>query len=175
MIATFKKLHDDAIMPVRATEFAVGYDLCAYLGDEVEIFTPRNNRIFRGVIERNGKRVIVLEPGERALIKTGITVALDKSVWAGLYIRSGIALKYGLSLANGVGVIDSDYEGEICAIIRNESAAMSDVIAHKERIAQLVIHPVMLEAFQSAKEPAKKRGRGGFGSTGVEQLATVEA
>lgn len=110
---------------------------------------------------------VTLGAGEKAVIPTGIAIELPSAELAAfVFARSGLAIKHGIGLLNGVGVIDSDYRGEICVGVINQLAEPY-TIAPDERIAQLVIMPVSLitpvEA-QSLDDTA--RGEGGFGSTG---------
>ena len=110
---------------------------------------------------------VVLEPGERALIPTGLYMEFDAGYEAQLRARSGLAVKHGIGLVNGVGTIDSDYRGEIkVALINLGQEAFA--VKNGERIAQMVISPVV----QAEIEPSEmltetERGSGGFGSTGV--------
>ena len=115
------------------------------------------------------EEAITLAPGERKLIPTGIAIAPEtKGVVAVLCARSGLAFKHGLALSNGIGVIDSDYRGEISAAMVN----LSDepfTVEPGERICQLMFMPVLQATFletQSLDETA--RGEGGFGSTGTK-------
>jgi len=112
---------------------------------------------------------ITLQPGERKPIPTGIAIALpDASAVAVVCARSGLALKRGLGLANGIGVIDSDYRGELfVALINND--AKPQVIENGERIGQLMILPVIAAEYVVAEElDETARGTGGFGSTGTK-------
>jgi len=110
---------------------------------------------------------VILQPGERALIPTGLYMEFDAGYEVQLRARSGLAIKHGIGLVNGVGTIDSDYRGEIkVALINLGQEAFA--INNGERIAQMVISPIV----QAEIEPAEmltetKRGSGGFGSTGV--------
>lgn len=109
-----------------------------------------------------------IDPGQIVRIPTGIAIELpDPSVGAFLFARSGLASKYGLTLANGVGVIDSDYRGEIQVAMINlgkEAITLHD----GDRIAQIVFMPVYLADFLGVDELGEtSRGSGGFGSTGV--------
>ena len=112
---------------------------------------------------------IVIEPGARALIPTGVHLAPETESVVGIVAgRSGLGVKKGVSLANGIGVIDSDYRGEVhvCLINRGEE---SFTVERGDRIAQLMFMPVMHADFvvsQSLDDTA--RGEGGFGSTGVK-------
>lgn len=112
---------------------------------------------------------VVIEPGERALIPTGLSISPEsKNVVAIVAARSGLSVKKGICLANGIGVIDSDYRGEICVGLLNTSKDPFTV-CRGDRIAQMMFLPVyqarLLEA-SSLDETA--RGAGGFGSTGVK-------
>ena len=110
---------------------------------------------------------VVLKPGERALIPTGLFMEFEPGYEVQLRARSGLAVKYGIGLVNGVGTIDSDYRGEIKVALIN--LGQEDfAVNHGERIAQMVISPVV----QAEIEPSEaltetERGSGGFGSTGV--------
>lgn len=139
-----RRLRESAKLPFRATEGSAGMDLYACIDSPVTL----------GV-------------GEKAVIPTGIAIELPSAELAAfVFARSGLAIKHGIGLLNGVGVIDSDYRGEICVGVINQLAEPY-TIAPDERIAQLVIMPVSLitpvEA-QSLDDTA--RGEGGFGSTG---------
>lgn len=109
---------------------------------------------------------LTIAPGARALVPTGIAIALPPGYEAQVRPRSGLALKHGITLLNAPGTIDSDYRGEIKAIVANLGAE-SFTIRRGERIAQLVLAPVT-SALWSLEEalPQSDRGEGGFGSTG---------
>ena len=112
---------------------------------------------------------VTIQPGERAMIPTGMAISLENAnVVAILAARSGLAVKSGINLANGIGVIDSDYRGEICVGLYN-SSSVPFTVNRGDRIAQLMFMPVyvanLIEA-ESLDETA--RGAGGFGSTGVK-------
>ena len=108
-----------------------------------------------------------LAPGQRAMIPTGLAIELpDASCVALVYARSGLAIKHGLTLSNSVGVIDSDYRGEIRVGLVNLGGE-AYTIAPGERVAQLCIAPVWQAAFVQADAlNDTARGAGGFGSTG---------
>ena len=139
-----RRLRESAKLPFRATEGSAGMDLYACIDLPV-----------------------TLGAGEKAVIPTGIAIELPSAELAAfLFARSGLAIKHGIGLLNGVGVIDSDYRGEICVGVINQLAEPY-TIAPDERIAQLVIMPVSLinpVEVQSLDDTA--RGEGGFGSTG---------
>lgn len=114
------------------------------------------------------KSPLTVMPGERILVPTGFAVEMPHGNMVGLvFIRSGLAAKHGLSLANAVGVIDSDYKGEIYIPIINQGDK-EYIIQPGERIAQLVFVPVIKAVLQEVNELANtERGSGGFGSTGT--------
>lgn len=107
-----------------------------------------------------------LAPGERALLPTGIAIALPEGYAAFVHPRSGLAVRYGVSLVNAPGTVDAGYRGEIKVSVINLGAAA--VAFHRgDRIAQLVIQPVVRARFHEVERlPGSARGDGGFGSTG---------
>ena len=139
-----KKLRDNAKIPFRATEGSAGMDLYACIDEPV-----------------------TLGGGEKAVIPTGIAIELPSGELAAfVFARSGLAIKHGIGLLNSVGVIDSDYRGEICVGLINQLKEPY-AIQPNERIAQLVIMPVSLIAPVEAESlDETERGAGGFGSTG---------
>ncbi|MBQ6543051.1 MAG: dUTP diphosphatase [Clostridia bacterium] len=139
-----KKLRENAKIPVRATPGSAGMDLCACIDSP-----------------------LTLGGGEKALIPTGIAIALPSpELGAFVFARSGLAIKHGIGLLNGVGVIDSDYRGEICVGVINQLSEPY-TIEPGERIAQLVIMPVsLIPPVEAVELDETERGAGGFGSTG---------
>ena len=139
-----KKVRPGAIIPKRATSGSAGLDLCACTESEV-----------------------VLKAGERTVIPTGIAIAIENNETAAfVYARSGLGIKHGISLSNGVGVIDSDYRGE-CFIALHNDAEEPRTVRTGERIAQLVLLPYLPIEFDEVTDlPETARGEGGFGSTG---------
>ena len=144
-LVRFKKLSAEATSPTRGSEFAAGADLRALINSP-----------------------ITLSPNETRLIPTGIAVEIPTGFVGLICARSGIATKRGLAPANKVGVIDSDYRGEIMVALHNHNPADA-VVEPNERIAQLLIMPVMLPDFLEVDElDTTERGAGGFGSTGTK-------
>ena len=139
-----KLITETARLPKRATEGSAGYDLCADIKEPITI--PR---------------------GEIFPVPTGVCIELPhKNLVAVVCARSGLAIKHGISLANGVGIIDSDYRGEIKVGLINLGGADFE-IAPGERIAQLLIMPVETPELVVTDEVSEtERGSGGFGSTG---------
>ena len=141
----FIKLNEKAQVPVYSTEFAAGADLYACVDGPVTILA-----------------------GETAFIHTGIAMAIPAGLVGLVYARSGLACKKGLAPANKVGVIDSDYRGEIIVALHNHSTE-AVVVESGERVAQIVITPYIMAEFEEAENLAETdRGVGGFGSTGVK-------
>ena len=155
-------MHADVILPQCATQKSAGYDVQAYQtpGAKVLAYTPRNNRYDKAV---NASGEIFIDPSERVLIPTGLTFNLDDDSWVGVYPRSGLSLKEGLTLTNNVGVIDSDYKDELFVSITNRSSVPVKV-THGDKVAQLVLHKVYRFDDLSV---SKTERNGGFGSTGV--------
>lgn len=111
---------------------------------------------------------LVIAPGERALVSTGISIALPDGYAAFIHPRSGLAIKSGIGIVNSPGTIDAGYRGEIKVIIINHDPANDFVIRRGDRIAQLVVQRVESARFvEVANLPESARGAGGFGSTGV--------
>lgn len=113
------------------------------------------------------EETIILKPGERTLIPTGLKMALPKGYEAQIRPRSGLAIKHGITMLNAPGTIDADYRGEVKVIAINHGNAPFEV-KHGERIAQMVIAPVTQAVIvETDSLPETQRGEGGFGSTGV--------
>jgi dUTP pyrophosphatase len=133
----------DLPLPRQATSQSAGFDLLAHVDDRLEI-----------------------SPGERALVPTGVAIALPDGYEAQVRPRSGLALRKGLTLVNTPGTVDADYRGEIRLIVINHGDE-TVVIRRGDRLAQMVIHTVprvVLEEVESL--PESERGSGGFGHTG---------
>jgi dUTP pyrophosphatase len=149
--------HDPALpLPGYATEGAAGMDLCANL--------PPADRAAG----------LTLAPGARALVPSGLALAIPPGHEIQLRPRSGLALRHGLTLLNAPGTIDSDYRGEIGVILVNHGA-VPVAIAHGMRIAQMVLAPVARIGWTEADTlEDSARGAGGFGSTGTGAGARAE-
>lgn len=146
-----KKLYENANLPNFKTAGSAGGDLTAYLPDGVPIEIP---------------------PNRHALIKTGIAVEVPIGYEMQIRARSGLALKHGIMLVNGVGTIDSDYRGEVGVILYNAGNEPFTVV-HGMRIAQAVFAKYETPLFVTVEQLSDtERGEGGFGSTGItdEQL-----
>jgi len=138
-----KKLHQNAKLPTYGSAEAAGADLYACL-----------------------EETVIVEPGQTVWIPTGIAMEVPKGCAGLIYARSGLACKKGLAPANKVGVIDSDYRGEITVVLHNHGS-VSQSISDGERIAQMVITPVLTPAYAEVEDLSDTgRGQGGFGSTG---------
>jgi len=112
---------------------------------------------------------ITVEPGQTVLVHTGLALAIPQGFVGLVYARSGLATKQGLAPANKVGVIDSDYRGELIVALYNHGIDIKTV-NHGDRVAQLVIAPYMTAQFvQTEAIDDTLRGSGGFGSTGIKK------
>lgn len=110
-----------------------------------------------------------LEPGQRALVGTGVRIALPEGFAAFVVPRSGLAAKHGITIVNSPGTVDAGYRGEIKVSLLNTDAEAAYDIAPGDRIAQLIVMPVLQAAFLPVDElPESPRGEGGFGSTGYQ-------
>lgn len=138
-----KLLREGAQLPTYGSAEAAGADLYACLPEPVTV-----------------------HPGETVFVPTGFAMEVPKGCAGLIYARSGLACKRGLAPANKVGVIDSDYRGEVIVALHNHSAN-PQTVAQGERIAQLVITPVFTPGFRQVETlDDTLRGQGGFGSTG---------
>ena len=109
---------------------------------------------------------VVILPGKRALIPTGLHFEIPEGFEMQVRPRSGLALKHGVTLPNAPGTIDSDYRGELKVILLNLGEE-SFIVKRGDRIAQLVLSPVTKASFEHGEINETQRGKGGFGSTGV--------
>lgn len=140
-----KKLRENAVVPTYGSEFAAGADLYAAIDEAVTI-----------------------NPNETKLIPTGLAMEIPTGYAGLVYARSGLASKRGLAPANKVGVIDSDYRGEVMVALHNHGTK-AQTIEMGERIAQMVIAPYVTANFiLSDSLDDTVRGEGGFGSTGTK-------
>ena len=138
-----KKLHPNAILPTYGSAEAAGADLYACLDEAVTI-----------------------QPGEVYWVPTGIALEVPKGCAGLVYARSSLGAKRGLAPANKVGVVDSDYRGEVKVVLLNHSK-QPQTLEPGERVAQFVITPVLTPAYEEVEELTDtSRGAGGFGSTG---------
>lgn len=139
------KVRENAIMPSRATSGSAGYDLHACIDKDLTI-----------------------KKGDLIRVPCGIAIELPSSEYAAfIFARSGLGIKYGISLSNGVGVIDSDYRGEIQVGLCRTSDGDPYTIKNGDRIAQMIIIPVSNVSFKLVENLGEsERGSGGFGSTG---------
>lgn len=138
-------------LPTYSTEYSAGMDLRANLKDE----------------EGNDK-VIYIVPGARVLIPTGLYISIPYGYEGQIRPRSGLAMKYGITVLNTPGTIDADYRGEICVCLINHSKH-SFKVYHGDRIAQIIFSKVEQAALVEVSELVNtKRGDGGFGHTGIK-------
>ena len=150
MMMRIKKLNVNAVLPTLGCPFAAGYDL-------------------------HSIDTVTISPQETVLIHTGLAIEIPDGFWGGIYARSGLASKKDLAPANKVGVIDSDYRGEIMVALHNHGKQPQTIMAG-DRIAQLVFHQCAYliadengEIWQVVEDLSETdRGEGGFGSTGTK-------
>jgi dUTP pyrophosphatase len=110
---------------------------------------------------------VVLPPGGRAVVRTGLAVAVPEGYAAFVHPRSGLAARHGIALVNAPGTIDAGYRGEVRVVLLNTDPGEPFKVRRGDRIAQLVVQPVVRARFVAADElPPSPRGDGGFGSTG---------
>lgn len=138
-----RKSSPTAVLPTRGSQSAAGYDLYADLETALEI-----------------------APHETVKIDTGLQFELPEGYFAGIFARSGLAVKEGLRPANCTGICDSDYRGNYIVAMHNDSESVR-VVQPRERIAQMIVMPYLSLEFEEAEElSGTERGAGGFGSTG---------
>ncbi len=143
MVLKFKRLREEALLPERKTDGSAGYDLRACIA------AP-----------------LTLEPGDLVLLPTGLGAEIPQGTAGFIFTRSGLGVKHGVAVSNGVGVIDSDYRGEIHVGLRNGGKAPY-TIQPGERVAQLILMPVCTPPVEEVDQLSETlRGQGGFGSTG---------
>jgi dUTP pyrophosphatase len=131
-------------LPAYMSDRAAGADLCAAIDEE-----------------------LTLLPGERALVPTGLTIALPTGYEAQIRPRSGLAIRHGVTCLNSPGTIDADYRGEVRIVLANLGSEPV-IVRRGDRIAQMVVAPVAQAVFDVVEElPPTIRGDGGFGSTGI--------
>lgn len=129
---------------------------------------PENAYVGDGAVDLRSTKDLVLKPFERALVPTGIAIELPLGYAALVVPRSGLAIKHGITLVNAPGLIDSNYRGEIGAIIANMDPHEAFEIRRGDRIAQLMIIAVEQPEFVVVETLSEtERGAGGFGSSGV--------
>lgn len=147
MKVNIKKINSNATTPTYGSTEAAGLDLYALIENETSsLFIPSSATV---------------------KINTGIAIEIPKGYFGAVYARSGLSIRAGLRPANCVGVIDSDYRGEIIVALHNDSSE-DYIINNGDRIAQIVITPYLtIEPNEVAELSNTERGEGGFGSTGV--------
>ena len=160
---------DEALLPQFATEGSAGFDLsaCLELGDRIKTFNPWNKDVDVPVKMASGKPSIQIHPGYRIMIPTGLIFDIEPGYVLKVFSRSGIALKKGVVVPNGVGIIDSDYINETFVLLYNTSDGPIS-ISHGDRIAQAILEKTEQYTIEEISEqPTQKTEReGGFGSTG---------
>ena len=161
----FERLHDDVVIPSRATAGSAGYDLRAYLlGRTVKCSDGLSQRE-KPTVSESDEWSVTLEPGEMALIPLGFRTRLPDGVEAQIRPRSGQAFKNALTVPNAPGTVDADYAEEWMVIVRNDAPAARRIV-HGERIAQVVFARYLPLTFSEGGVTRTTERAGGFGSPG---------
>lgn len=154
MKVNYKKLDDNAVTPGYGSEYAAGLDLSALV--------------------KNGAKAQIIPAGGTVKIGTGIAMEIPRGYFGAIFARSGMATNKGLRPANCVGVIDSDYRGEIIVALHNDTNKY-ETVRNGDRIAQLIIMPYLPVAPEEVDDLSDTdRGENGFGSTGVSKESDYE-
>ncbi len=164
-LVRFERLHDDVVIPSRATTGSAGYDLRAYLHDRSVKCSDGLSQREKSSVREADEWSVTLESGEMALIPLGFRTRLPDGVEAQIRPRSGQAFKNALMVPNAPGTVDADYAEEWMVIVRNAAPA-SRRIVHGERIAQVVFARYLPLTFSEAGVTRTTERAGGFGSTG---------
>jgi dUTP pyrophosphatase len=163
--AIIERLHDDVVLPTRATAGSAGYDLRAYLRDRVVRCSDGATQSERRADERDGEWGIELASREMALLPLGFRTRLPPDVEAQIRPRSGQSFKHALTIPNAPGTVDADYAEEWMVIVRND-APVARRLVHGERIAQVVFARYVAIALRESGVERTTDRAGGFGSTG---------
>lgn len=165
LIASIERLHDDVLVPTRATAGSAGYDVRAHLRGRNVRCSDGVSQTQRDAVESAGQWSIVLAPREMALIPLGFRTRLPSGIEAQVRPRSGQAFKQALTIPNAPGTVDSDYAEEWMVIVRND-APVARTIVHGERIAQVIFARFAELDFHESSVQRSTERAGGFGSTG---------
>ena len=166
LVIVLERLHDDVVLPARATTGSAGFDVRAYLRARTVQESDGVTRWERPVIQIDGEWSVDLLPGHMLLVPLGFRTKLPASVEAQVRPRSGLAFKHALTIANSPGTVDADYAEEWMVIIRNDGPATHRII-HGERIAQVVFAPLPSVRIAEGAVIRSTERAGGFGSTGT--------
>lgn len=163
------RCHESAHLPEKATTGSAACDLkaCLVLDNKIKTYNPWNKEVEIPVKNASGKPSIQLHPGYRVMVPTGLIFDIDSDHVLKVFSRSGMALKKGVMVVNGVGIVDSDYINETFVLLYNTSDGPI-TISHGDRIAQAILERLDYNEVEEISEaPAQKTTReGGFGSTG---------
>lgn len=158
-----KRLTNTATLPTQGSQEAAGFDLYANITKD---YFKQNNKNFQFTLNEDGVYGISIKPHSTALIPTGISMEIPTGFFGAIYARSGLASKQGLRPANCVGVVDSDYRGEVMVALHNDTDN-PQAITHGQRIAQFILQPCFHTTITEVDNLSKTdRGEDGFGSTG---------
>jgi dUTP pyrophosphatase len=163
--ALIERLHEDVVLPARATEGSAGFDVRAYLRARTIRRSDGSVQDDISADEQGGEWGVTLRPSEMALIPLGFRTRLPHGVEAQVRPRSGQAFKNALTIPNAPGTVDADYAEEWMVIVRND-APVARRIVHGERIAQVVFARFLPLSFLEGEVARTTERAGGFGSTG---------
>lgn len=139
---------------------------------DAELPVPTQARPGDAGVDLHAREGLILGPGERALVPTGIAIALPEGYAAFVHPRSGLAARHGISMVNAPGTVDAGYRGEILVNLINTDPATPFTVERGDRIAQLVVQRVSTPIFEVVDAlPDSERGAGGHGHTGTATLA----
>ena len=164
LMVQIEKIYPDVVIPSYKHEGDSGMDIRAYFSEEFKEKAKQGNGYYN-----ENKNILFIQPNTRYLIPTGIKVGItDSNYEIQVRPRSGLALKAGLTVLNTPGTIDAGYRGEIGVILYNSNSSQQCGVSHGDRIAQLVLTPILKAEWHIVDSVDEtKRGDGGFGSTGV--------
>jgi dUTP pyrophosphatase len=165
LVVIFEALHEDVIIPQRATEQSAGYDVRAYLFGRPTMVMTASGPVDRTPSREGTTPYVELAPGERAIVPLGFRARLPAGCEGQLRMRSSVAFRKGLTMPNAPGTIDADYPDEWLVMLRNDGAAPAR-IEHGERIAQVVIARYETPRWERGTVGTSTSRSGGVGSTG---------
>ena len=160
-----KKLHEKAVIPKQADSGSVGFDISVVFDQKVD----HKAALFKTDSETGEEyKCLLLLPGERLLMGTGIACNIPEGHYMSVHVRSSVGAKKKIVLSNSTGIIDSSYRGEVMLALWN-TGGVGQEIREGERVAQGIILPYPKVSFKEVEElDETERGSGGFGSTGIK-------
>ena len=173
----YSKIFDDVLEPVFATKGSACFDIFSYFGNQhISLWLDDQNakQARQTKADKDGKPYVLIYPQERMLIPTGITFDIPKDHSVRIHVRSSVALKQGLMLGNGEGVIDSDYVDPCFIILYNSSNTARQIFSHTRYAQGELVKNYKYNLGLSQFAPEQKTERdGGFGSTGEQEVSAT--